>query len=168
MADDELRLGPTREEEHRPPWAPIGIGVALVLVVIGAVVLFTRSEAPRHEAHPYAANLKFTDLRLSAAENFVGGNVTYLDGAVTNAGDKTVNGITVDLTFHNQLGEVVQDETLRVMALSSAGPYPDVLDLHSAPIGPGKSRNFRLTLEHISGDWNRAAPDVKVTSVSFQ
>jgi hypothetical protein len=170
MADEQepLRLG--QSEEPRAPWIPVGIGAALVVVVIGALIFFSRSEAPSGAgaAHPYAASLQFADLKLSAAENFVGGNVTYLDGVLANTGARTVNGVTVELTFRNSLSEVVQRETMRVMALSEAGPYPDTRDLRAAPLAPGKSRPIRLTLEHISADWNRAAPDIKVTSVSFQ
>lgn len=171
MADEQepLRLG-RPEEEARAPWVPIGVGVALIALVIAGLIFFSRSEAPagRGEAHPYSANLRFGELKLSAAENFVGGNVTYLDGTLTNTGDKTVNGVTVELTFRNTLGEVVQRESMRVMALSQAGPYPDIHDLRAAPIAPGKSRAIRLTFEHISADWNRAAPEIKVTSVGFQ
>ena len=170
---DELQDGPQfgREEDERSaPWVPIGIGAALVILIIGALIVFSRGNAAPStgQPHPYSANLKFTDLTLSAETNFVGGDVTYLDGKLTNSGDKTVNGVTVDLTFHNTLNEVVQHETLKVMALSTSGPYPDILELRSAPIAPGKTRNIRLTLEHISADWNRAAPDIKVTNVSFQ
>jgi hypothetical protein len=166
---DEPDFGQERDERS-VPWMPVGIGAALVIVVIGALILFSRSDAgpSTGQPHPYSANLKFSDLKLSAATNFVGGDVTYLDGTLSNSGDKAVNGVTVDLTFRNQLNEVVQHETLKVMALSTSGPYPDILDLHSAPIGPGKSRNIRLTLEHISADWNRAAPDINITNVSFQ
>ena len=173
MVDEPEQDGPQfgrGEGERSTPWVPIGIGAALVVVVICALILFSRSDAgpATGEPHPYSANMKFTDLELSAETNFVGGDVTYLDGTLTNGGDKTVNGVTVDLTFHNTLNEVVQHETLKVMALSTSGPYPDILDLRSAPLGPGKSRKIRLTLEHISADWNRAAPDIKITNVSFQ
>jgi hypothetical protein len=173
MADEPQQDGPHfgREEDERSlPWVPVGIGAALIIVVIGALIVFSRSDAGTSggQVHPYSANLKFSDLTLSAATNFVGGDVTYLDGKLANTGDKTVNSVTVDLTFHNTLSEVVQHETLKVMALSTSGPYPDILDLRSAPVGPGKTRNIRLTLEHISADWNRAAPDIKITDVSFQ
>lgn len=152
------------------PWVPMAIGAALLALVIGGVILLSRSgeQAATGQAHPYGANLRFTDLKVSASENFVGGNVTYLDGVLTNAGDRTVNAVSVELTFRNTLNEVVQKETLRVMALSQSGPYPDLIDLRSAPIAPGKSRTVRLTLDHISADWNRVAPDIKVTNVSFQ
>lgn len=173
MADEpEQQDGPQfggGEDERSAPWVPIGIGAALVVVVVCALIFFSRGDAgpAGGEPHPYSANLKFTDLTLSAATNFVGGDVTYLDGTLTNGGDKTVTGVTVDLTFRNQLNEVVQHEALKVMALSTSGPYPDILDLRSAPLAAGKSRKIRLTLEHISADWNRAAPDIKITNVSF-
>lgn len=166
---EPLQLGQSSEEQ-RTPWAPIGIGVAVVVLVVGALIFFSRSGAPAasDKPHPYAASLKVTDLRLSAAENFVGGSVTYLDGKLTNAGDKTVNGVSVELTFHNTLGEVVQREPMRVMVLDESGPYADIRDLRTAPLAPGQSRPIRLTLEHISADWDRAAPGIKVTSVSFK
>jgi len=169
MADEQepLQLGQSGDEE-RAPWAPMGIGVALVVLVIGALIFFSRSDAPATSGapHPYAAKLQFTDMKLSAAENFVGGSVTYLDGVLTNSGDKTVNNVAVELTFRNTLGEVVQRESMRVMVLDESGPYADIRDLRTMPIAPGKSRPIRLTLEHISADWNRAAPDTKITSVS--
>ncbi len=173
MADEPQQDGPQfgpGDDERTVPWVPIGIGAALVIVVVCALIVFSRGNAgpSSGEPHPYSANLKFSDLELSAETNFVGGDVTYLDGTLTNGGDKTVNGVDVDLTFHNTLNEVVQHEPLKVMALSTSGPYPDILDLRSAPIAPGKTRNVRLTLEHISADWNRAAPDIKITNVSFQ
>jgi hypothetical protein len=159
-----------REEERSLPWVAMAIGAAVLGLAIVAVILFSRGgdENRSGQTDPYAANLKFTELKLSASENFVGGNVTYLDGTLTNSGTKTVNGVTVELTFHNTLNEVVQKETMRVKGLTQAGPYPDIVDLRSAPIAPGKSRTMRLTLDHISADWNRVAPDIKVTSVSFQ
>ena len=164
---EPLQLGRS-DDGARAPWAPIGIGVALVVLVIGALIFFSRNEAPAasDKPHPYATSLKFTDLKLSAAENFVGGSVTYLDGTLANTGDKTVTGVSVGLTFHNTLGEVVQRESMRVMALDESGPYADIRDLATAPIAPGKSRPIRLTLEHISADWDRAAPEIKITNVS--
>ena len=167
---EEHPLGRQPQGETTLPWIAMGIGAALLAVLIGGFILFSRSDerSTNSQPHPYAANLKFTGLKLSAAENFVGGNVTYLDGELSNTGDKTVNAATVELVFHNTLNEVVQKESMGVRVLSQAGPYLDVVDLHTAPIAPGKSRPIRFTLEHISADWNRVAPDIKVTGVSFQ
>ena len=70
---------------------PILIGVVIVAVVIGLLALALRSEKKAVvEPHPYLSNLKISDLKMSAAQNFVGATVSYIDGNVTNTGDKTV------------------------------------------------------------------------------
>lgn len=170
MDDPQPHYAGPQPDESRAPWLPIGVGAALVVLAIAGVVIFSRSQAPPAGAgaHPYAAYLKFAGLKMSAAENFVGGNVTYLDAQLTNHGDRTVNGVTLELVFRNALDEAVQKESMRVMALSRAGPYPDIADLRSAPLKPGETREVRLTLEHISADWNQQYPEIKVTGVSFQ
>ena len=53
------------------------------------------------QADPYAAKLQIGGVRLSQADNMIGGTVTYIEGTVTNAGDKTVTGATVEVTFKN-------------------------------------------------------------------
>ncbi len=80
-----------------------------MVVVIGAFLLRTDSKIA-NPPHPYAANLKLSDLKMSAAENFIGTTVTYLDGTVTNAGDKTVSHAVVHVTFKDSLGQVAQAE----------------------------------------------------------
>jgi hypothetical protein len=75
----------------------------------------------------------------------------------------------VEVTFKNSLAQVVQRETLPVHVLTSGtsgGIYTDVVDLSAAALAPGQSRPFRLTLEHISADWNHAVPDMKLVDVA--
>jgi len=106
---------------------------------------------------------------MSSAENFVGATVTYLDGKITNSGDRIATRAVVEATFMNSLGQVVQRETLPMHVLTtstSGGIYTDVVDLSATPLAPGQSRPFRLTLEHISADWNHAAPGLKVVDVA--
>src|SRR5579863_2770205 len=79
---------------------PILLGVVTLVVVVGALFLLSRATRKTPAApHPYAANLKISDLKLSAAENFVGASVTYIDGTVTNTGDKTVTRAVVHIAF---------------------------------------------------------------------
>jgi len=157
----------TKESDSNLP--PILLGVALVVIVVGAIALLTRGN-PRGAAtpHPYAANLKLSDLKMSAAENFVGASVTYIDGNVTNTGDKTVTHATVHVAFKNSLGEVAQAEDVPLHVLQTSGPYPDAVDLSLSPLAPGLSKAFRVTFEHISSDWNQAYPDLQVTDVSVK
>jgi len=142
------------------------IGVVTIVVVIGAVVLFSRGTSKSPAApHPYAASLKISDVKMSQAQNFVGASVTYVDGTVTNGGDKTVTHATVHVEFKNSMDQVVQVEDLPVRLLQTSGPYPDAVDLAVSPLGPGQSKPFRLTFEHVSADWNQAYPTLQVSDV---
>jgi hypothetical protein len=150
-------------------WRPILLGVALVVLVVGILALLSRNPPKNQSApHPYAANLKLSNLKMSAAENFVGATVTYLDGTVTNAGDKTVTHATVHVNFKDSLGQVAQSEDVPLNVLQTGGPYPDTVDLSVSPLAPGQSRQFRLTFEHVSNDWNHEYPELQVTDVKVK
>jgi hypothetical protein len=148
---------------------PILLGLALVVVVvaIAALLLHTDSKiaAP---PHPYAANLKLSDMKMSAAENFIGSTVTYLDGTVANAGDKTVSHAIVHVSFKDSLGQIAQAEDVPLHVLQPTGPYSDAVDLSVAPLAPGQSKQFRLTFEHVTADWNHEYPELRVTEVSLK
>ena len=156
-------------QEERPETnvKAIVIGVIAVVAVVGVIALLTRA-APKRlvEPHPYAANLKLSDLKMSAAENFVGASVTYIDGTVTNAGDKTVTHAVVHVNFKNSLDQIAQAEDVPLHVLQTSGPYPDTVDLSASPLAPGQSKPFRLTFEHVSADWNQAYPELQVTDVT--
>ena len=164
-----IEPSPLTERERESNLRPILFGVALVVLVVGVIALLTRgSSKGATTPHPYAANLKLSDLKMSAAENFVGASVTYIDGTVTNAGDKTVTHAIVHVAFRNSLGEVAQAEDVPLHVLQTSGPYPDAVDLNLSPLAPGQGKAFRLTFEHISSDWNQAYPDLQVAEVSLK
>jgi hypothetical protein len=150
-------------------WRPIVLGVGLVVVLVVIISLLLRSQ-PKAPAmpHPYAASLKLSDLKMSAAENFVGATVTYLDGTVTNAGGKTVTHAMVHVNFRNSLGQVAQAEDVPLHVLQTSGPYPDAVDLGASPLPPGQNKQFRLTFEHVTADWNHEYPVLQVTDVSLR
>jgi len=121
------------------------------------------SQAP----NPYADKLQVSNVKMAAAQNFVGGTVTYVEGKITNTGDKTVSGAVAEVIFRNSLGEVVQKEQIPIRVLVFQGPDRDILDLRSAPLKPGASADFRLTIEgSISADWNQGYPEVRISSVT--
>lgn len=156
----------TQSESNR---LPIVIGVVAVVIVVGAIALFTRS-TPKQAVQPpaYASSLKLSDLKMSEAQNFVGASVTYIDGTVTNAGDKTVTHAVVHVNFKNSLDQVAQAEDVALHVLQTSGPYPDAVDLNASPLAPGQSKTFRLTFEHVSTDWNHAYPELQITDVTLQ
>jgi len=168
MAEPQPPL-PYRPEESETNWVAIGTGLAIVAVAVLAIVLLSRpSQRQNAPANPYAENLQISDLKMSAAENFVGGTVSYLEGKISNTGDQTVTGASLEVTFKNSLGEVVQKDQIpvHVLAPHAVTGTAEMFDLAVAPLQPGKSADFRLTFEHISDDWNREYPQLKAVSVT--
>jgi len=145
------------------------IAIGVVVAVAGLAALILR-EAPRANSGPppYVANLKFSDLKMSQAQNFVGATVTYIDGTLTNARDKTVTHAVVQVTFKDLYNQVAQIETVPVKVLQTGGPYLDTVDLTVSPLAPGQSKPFRLIFEHLSEQWNQAYPDLQITDVTVK
>jgi hypothetical protein len=154
------------KEESDSSRRTILVAVLVVLAVAVAIALLLR-EAPRPASGPppYAANLHFSDFKMSAAENFVGATVSYIDGTVTNAGDRTVTHAALEVVFKDDMGQIVQRENVALRALKTGGPYPEAVDLNVSPLAPGQSQPFRLTFDSISAQWNHQYPEIRVTDV---
>jgi hypothetical protein len=162
---------PAKSEAPQRNWTPFLIGLAAVVVVVGIIVVLTRNKGPSTpEVNPYAAKLTISDAKVSAAENYVGGTVTYLDATITNTGDKELVGADMNLVFKNTMDQIVQKETLplHVLVPNPLAGYPDLVDLSRSPIGPGQSKVVRMTLEHISADWNQAAPSMQLVDLKLK
>ncbi len=92
---------------------------------------------------------------MSAAENFLGHTVTYLDAQVTNQGTRAVRQIELELVFVDMLNQVVLRETARPVTLR--GPA----------LKPGQTRAFQVSFEHMPADWNQAPPTITPKQVQF-
>ena len=156
-------------EERDTSKRTILIAITVVVAAAGVVALVLR-ESPKTASGPppYAANLKFGDLKMSQAQNFVGATVTYVDGTLTNNGAKTVSHAVVQVTFKDLYGQVAQIESVPVKVLQTSGPYLDTVELAVSPLAPGQSKQFRLIFEHLSGQWNQAYPDLQITNVTVE
>jgi len=145
----------------------IAIAVATVIVVAIVAAFLLRSQPKSASGPPpYAASLKLSDFKMSAAENFVGATVSYVDGTVTNAGNKTVTHVMVEVTFKDDMGQTAQREEIPLQLLKTTGPYPEAVDFSLSPLGAGQSKTFRLTFESISAQWNHQYPEIRVTDVT--
>jgi hypothetical protein len=164
----ETPFSPTTPPDSPGPWRAIFAGTAVLAVVIGLLVWLGGGKSSTAPApSPYLNNLQVSNVKMAAAQNFVGGTVTYVEGLITNTGDKTVTGAVAEVIFRNSLGQVVQKEQIPIRVLVFQGPERDILDLRSAPLRPGASADFRLTIEgSISTDWNQGYPEVRIASVS--
>lgn len=142
--------------------------VVVIAVALGFAFLLRSQPKTASGPPPYAANLKLSDLKMSAAENFVGATVSYVDGTVTNSGDKTVTHAIVQVNFKDDIGQLAQREDIPMQVLKTDGPYPEAVDFSVSPLGPGQSKAFRLTFESISAQWNRQYPGIQVTDVTVK
>lgn len=144
-----------------------------VVVVIGAALaaafLLRTPPKPVKPPSPYIAKLKLSNFKMSAEENFIGATVTYIDGEITNTGDKAVTRITVEVNFEDSTGQLAQREDqipLRVMRTN--GAYLEPVDLGAVPLAPGQTEPFRLTFDRISAQWNHQYPDLTITDVAVK
>jgi hypothetical protein len=163
-------IGPSLVQEERDAtrFLPF-VAVAVVLVVAVLVALFLRSKPQVASGPPpYAANLKLSDFKMSAAENFVGATVSYIDGTVTNTGSQTVTHVALRVLFKDEMGQLAQREDTALKVVKSNGAYPEPVDLNVSPLGPGQSQPFRLTFESISAQWNHQYPEIQITDVTVK
>jgi hypothetical protein len=153
-------------------WLPIAVAAAVVVIV--AIVFFVVLERGKSTAKvtpisatpdAYAANLPISKLVMSESANLAGSKVMYVDGVITNGGDKTVTGITVQVLFRSFANEVAQNDTQSLKFIRTREPYVDVEPVSAAPLKPGDAHEFRLIFDGVTPNWNGNYPDVKVISV---
>src|SRR5215469_7735722 len=167
----EQAYEPAPSPDQKRNWVPALVGLIAVIIAVAAILFFGRHKTTTGtEPNPYAQQLKLSDIKLSAAENYMGGTVTYLDFNIANTGDRALVGADVHAEFKNSLGQIVQKETLplHVLVENQLAGYPDLVDLGRAPIGPGQTKTVRITLEHISDDWDRSYPQMELVDLKLK
>jgi hypothetical protein len=170
MVDSEQQpFSPVQQQEEKRNILPMVAGGVIVLVLIIGLVLLTRAGKPASTSagDPNLAKLQVSDLHMATAENFAGGSVTYIEGKLTNSTDRKITAANVQVMFKNSLGEIAQKDTLPVTVLLPNTPYVDYGLIDRAPLAPGQTRDFRLTLEHVTTDWDGQVPTVKVVTIGY-
>lgn len=140
-----------------------------VLVALAGLAAFLLRSSPRPQAAPppaYAASLILSDLKMSQAQNFAGGTVTYVDGTLNNLGDKILTSAVARVTFRDAYGQVAQIENVPVRVLKAGPPYDYAVELTASPLAPSRSLRFRLIFEHISEQWNQGYPELQIVDVT--
>ncbi|HLW51830.1 MAG TPA: hypothetical protein VKW06_03215 [Candidatus Angelobacter sp.] len=170
MADSEQQPFSAGTQPPEPRnWTPILAGAGLVMVIVAVVALFSRMGQPTAKpGDPYLDKVQLSNLHMATAQNFAGTSVTYIEGTINNIGDRKLTDATVEVLFKNSLGETsLKESSLPVTVALSNTPYPDFGTLEHAPLAAGKSRDFRLTIEYVTPDWDGQLPQVKVVSVKY-
>jgi hypothetical protein len=142
--------------------------VGVIAVMLGLALALREPPKAAKAVSPYIASLKLDNLKMSAAENFVGATVSYVEGDITNSGSKTVTGAMVEVVFKDDIGQLAQRDDVPLHMLKTTGPYPEAVDLNVSPLAPGQTERFRLTFDSISAQWNRQYPEVRVTDVTVR
>jgi hypothetical protein len=142
-------------------------GVAVMLLMLGGIYLMTRESRPAgpvveehlpmdDAARAYAERIRFSELSVGRATNFLNQEVTFLFGTVTNEGTKTVRGLEVELDLRDLLNQTALRETQYVV-----GP-------RNAPLAPGEKREFQLTFETVPAGWNQAVPGITIRGLVIE
>lgn len=166
----DLDLIPT-PEAHERNWLPLAIAAGVVIIaVVVAILIFGRKHEPtvtpvNAPLASYAAQLPISGVSMSESGNLAGGKVTYIDGHISNQGNQTVNGITVQVLFRDAAKEVTQNETHPLQLIRTRDPYVDLQPVSAAPLKPGDQRDFRLIFDAVSPDWDGAYPEIRIVHV---
>lgn len=165
------QLNPPAQPNERN-WLPLIIAASAV-VIVGVILFFvfsrgkgrggvTPANAP---LDPYAANLKIGDLAMSRSSNFIGGQITYLDGHIVNTGSRTVTGIEAQVLFRDYTNIVTQNTTEPMQFIRTRSPYIDVEPVSAAPLRPGEGEDFRLAFDGVTSSWDGAYPEIRLIQI---
>lgn len=148
------------------PTAVVALAAGVIVVVVVVLALLGRHHGATGESASYAPNVKIDNIQMSESESLSGGKSTYLDGKLTNAGQQTVTGVTVQVVFPTDSGSAPQTMTVPVQLIRSREPYVDVVPVSTAPMAPGASADFRLIFEGVTDAWNQQQPAIQVKGVA--
>jgi hypothetical protein len=166
---DSLGQPTTTTEERDSSRMIIVVAVVVVIgIALAAAFLLRTPPKPVKAPSPYIAKLKLSNLKMSAAENFIGATVTYIDGDITNTSDKAVTHVIVEVNFEDSMGQLAQREELPLRVIRTNGAYLEPVDLNVVPLAPGQTEPFRLTFDSISAQWNHQYPDLTITDVTVK
>lgn len=170
MSTGPQLVPPTEPRERN--WVPLGIAAGVIVIVAVAVVLIMERGKGRATVTPisaqpdaYAASLPISEVKMSESSNLAGGKVTYIDGHITNNGNKTVSGISMQVLFRNAANEVAQNETQALKWVRTRDPYVDLEPVSAAPLKPGEGRDFRLIFDAVTEGWNGVYPEMRIIHV---
>jgi hypothetical protein len=156
-------------------WLPVLVAGAAALAVIAVMLLLGRSRNHTQDLSnlpsapdAYAARLRVSNVTMSESSNLAGGKITYLDGQISNLGDKTVSEAIVEVTFRDYANKVAQSQRLPLTIIRMREPYIDTSPLSAAPLRPGTQTDFRLNFDSVSPDWAGNTPEIQVLRVVTQ
>lgn len=168
------QLTPPAQPRERN-WLPLAIAAAVVVAVL-VILIFVfshggnraRALPPNTPLDPYASNLRIANLAMSRSSNFIGAQITYLDGRIANTGNRTVTAITAQVLFRDYTHIVTQNTVQPMQFIRTRTPYIDVEPISAAPLKPGGEQDFRLIFDGVSSQWNGEYPEIRLVHVDLR
>ena len=154
------------EERSRLPVAFL-VGIAIVALLVGAAVLYSRYAKPAESEDDkplpagaselaYASQIHFLEPKMSRAANFLNQEGTYVFCTVENSGNRKIHQIEITVEFHDPFNQVILRDKQRLF-LPTAPPFL-----------PGQQRDVQIPYEHIPPQWNMVFPSIVVSGIAFQ
>ena len=173
MSTEDPGFLASQQTRDTTSWMPWIIAAGVVVVGLGILILVGGHGSQNSQsggtgmapADPYAGSLPISGLQMSEATSFSGAKVTYIDGQITNNGNRILTAITVQVGFHSDVGQYALRVALPLSLIRTRQPYVDTEPVSAAPIEPGQSRDFRLIFDTVPADWNVQYPEIRVVSV---
>ena len=91
---------------------------------------------------------------LAKGENYLGGEVYYVEGTLTNKGDRAIFRINLAFVFKDTMDQAVLKETRKAIEYKVG-----------KGLEPQKSIRFQVAFDHLPKDWNHVIPEVEVNDV---
>ena len=107
------------------------------------------------EEQAYASSIRFENMALSRAENFIHQEVTILKADAINDGARPLEKLIVTVEFSDSMNQIVLRESRGVLG-NTAGP-----------LGPGQRRSFEVSFDGVPASWNMQQPLVRVAYLRF-
>jgi|CZKC01.1.fsa_nt_gi hypothetical protein len=142
-------------------------GLIVVLILAGGAYFWIQktSSKPVAEAPPlpmgaaeqaYASQIEFGSFDLSRASNFLNQQVTYVNGVVSNRGQRDVVEMEVSLEFRDVAQNVILRDKQRMFGSKER------------PLQSLEKRAFQLNFENIPDGWNQTPPTFIITGLRLQ
>jgi hypothetical protein len=153
------------DERRRFPIAFVA-GLIVVAILFGAFALLTRHTRTAKQAavklpfgpteQAYAERIHYANIQLAHANNFLNQDFTYVGGNIQNDGVQSIRGLEVTIEFRDNLNQVILHES-EILIMPG-----------SDPLQAGQYRDFQVTLEHLSTNWNQQYPLIRTTGLILE
>ena len=138
-------------------------GSRLLLVLCSGIIIFVEACSPKADKEDFATKTavqaskktaEISRVSLAKGENYLGGEVYYVEGTLTNRGEWAISRINLAFVFKDKMNQAVLRQTRKAIDYKAG-----------KGLEPQKSIRFQVAFDHLPKDWNHVIPEVEVNDV---